>query len=60
MVYNVGHDSLVLCPLLNIFTFYIFILNYITISLIFATPPVYDLFLLILYHGSFPFLFILA
>jgi hypothetical protein len=37
-VYNVGHDSLVLCPLLNIFTFSTFILNYTTIALIFATP----------------------
>jgi hypothetical protein len=35
---NVGHDSLVLCPLLSIFTFSAFILNYTTISLIFAIP----------------------
>jgi hypothetical protein len=36
-VYNVGHDSLVSCPLLNIITFCTFILNYTAISLIFAT-----------------------
>jgi hypothetical protein len=38
-VYNAGHGSLVLCPLLNIFTFSTFILKYTTTTLIFATPP---------------------
>jgi hypothetical protein len=36
-LYNIEHDFLVLCPLQNIFTFSTFILNYTTISLIFAT-----------------------
>lgn len=65
-VYNVGHNSLVSCPFLNVFNFRLtflktstFLQNHTSIPKLCCTL-IHDLFLLILRPSSFPLLFIFA